>query len=404
MILAMFRVMLLGMLRDRAALAMTFLLPPLVFVIFATVFAGASGEDVRLRLSIADQASTPASRRLVDALLADKELRASRVEAEGLDPAEAVRQLVRAGKADAGLLILADPGAAKTPFLVVTDPTRAIAAPLTEGRVQMAMAQHLPDVMFAKVLKQAQPAYAPLTPRQHAQAAAARKAIEKEAKAGKAGPADESLFTVEEISGAKKGRGTIAYYAGAVTILFALFSAMHAAMSLIEERRAGVSDRIMAGAAGMAPVVNGKFLFLILQGLMQAGAIFLVAQLAYGIPVKSHFVPWLVTSLAASACAGGLALGVVSLSRTRDQAQMFSTFLILVLAAVGGSMVPRFLMPPWLQTLGWFTPHAWAIEAYHAILWRDADWTTLYPAWGVLLGIGLAGLGLAHVMTRLVRR
>jgi ABC-2 type transport system permease protein len=401
MTLAMFRVMFLGMIRDRGALAMTFLLPPLVFVIFATVFAGTSGEDVRLRLAIADEARTVASSRLVQALLGDGELRAEKSEP---GTTEGVRKAVRSGQADVGLVIKGDPGTQATPFLIVTDPTRGIAAPLTEGRVQTAMAQHLPDVMFGKVLEQTLPAYAPLTARQRQQSAAVRDTLEADAKAGKIAPAAPSAFRIEEISGAKKGKGTIVYYAGAVTILFALFSAMHAAMSLIEERRAGVSDRIMVGASGMTPVVMGKFLFLVLQGLLQASAIFLVAQLVYDVPIRNHLGSWLVTTLAAASCAGGLALGVVSLARTRDQAQMISTFLILVLAAVGGSMVPRFLMPPWLQYLGWFTPHAWAIEAYHAVLWRGAAWTTIIPAWGVLFGIGLAGLALAQVTTRLIRR
>ena len=401
MILAMFRVMLLGMLRDRGAMAMTFLLPPLVFVIFATVFAGASGDDVRLKLAIVDTAQTPASRRLEAALLADPNLRAVRVSPANADQ---VRKQVRAGRSDAGLVIQADPGSAEAPFLIISDPTRAIALPLTQGRVQAAMSKHLPDVMLAKTLDQTEPVIGPLNARQQTQADAVVEALRKDATSGRVASNSPQTFEVEEISQTQKGRGTIAYYAGAVTILFALFSAMNAAMSLIEERQAGVADRILAGASGMGPVVNGKFLFLILQGCLQAASIFLVAQIFYGVPVQSHFLSWLITSLSAAICAGGLALGVVALSRTREQAQMFSTFLILVLAAVGGSMVPRFLMPPWLQTLGWFTPHAWAIEAYHSILWRDAPLASLYPAWGVLTGIGLGGLLIAHISTRLLRR
>ena len=45
--------------------------------------------------------------------------------------------------------------------------------------------------------------------------------------------------------------------------------------------------------------------------------------------------------------------------------------LVLVMSAVGGSMVPRFLMPPELQGLGWFTPNTWVLEAYSAVFWQQ---------------------------------
>ena len=401
MMFAMFRVMLLRLLRDRGALAMTFLLPPLVFVIFATVFAGSTGENIKLKLIIADQARTPASGRLVEALLQDGHLRALTADP---NTAKTVRRQVRAGKADAGLIILSDPAGEGTPFLLVTDTTRAMAAPMTQGRIQAALSERLPDVMLEKTLGMVAPVYAPLSDGQKSQAKGIVDKVHDDARAGRAVPAAQDLFATEAISGAGKSRGAITYYAGAVTILFALFSAVNAAMSLIEERRAGVADRILAGAAGMVPALNGKFLFIVLQTVLQACAIFLVAQILYDTQVRSHLLAWLATSVCVGVCAAGMALGVVSLTRSRDQAQLVSTFLILILAAVGGSMVPRFLMPPWLQTLGFFTPHAWAIDAYQALLWRDAEWTSLYPAWGVLVGTGLAGLMLAHVLARLVRR
>ena len=69
---------------------------------------------------------------------------------------------------------------------------------------------------------------------------------------------------------------------------------------------------------------------------------------------------------------------------------MLATFTILILSALGGSMVPRFLMPPWLQSLSWWTPHAWVIDAYQGLLWRDEGAEGLYKAWIVLTLIGLA--------------
>jgi hypothetical protein len=97
MTFAMFRVMALELWRDRGALVMTFLLPPLVFLIFSAVFSGATGEDIKLKLAVADEARTVDSRRLLSAVVADPDLRADDV-ASG----EVVRRLVRSGRADAG--------------------------------------------------------------------------------------------------------------------------------------------------------------------------------------------------------------------------------------------------------------------------------------------------------------
>jgi ABC-2 type transport system permease protein len=59
-------------------------------------------------------------------------------------------------------------------------------------------------------------------------------------------------------------------------------------------------------------------------------------------------------------------------------------------------MVPRVLMPPEIQALGWLTPNTWALEAYSSLFWRGDTVDAMLTPWCVLAGIGLAALVVAH--------
>lgn len=63
-------------------------------------------------------------------------------------------------------------------------------------------------------------------------------------------------------------------------------------------------------------------------------------------------------------------------------------------------MAPRFLMPEVFRDLGWITPHAWAIEAYQAVIWRGEFTSTVIAAWAVMSGLGAGGLAVALMLER----
>jgi ABC-2 type transport system permease protein len=80
------------------------------------------------------------------------------------------------------------------------------------------------------------------------------------------------------------------------------------------------------------------------------------------------------------------------------QAQNLTTILVLILSVVGGSMVPRFFMPPWLRELGWLTPNTWVLEAYSGIFWRGEGLVDLVMPCALLLTVGLFGLAGAQII------
>jgi ABC-2 type transport system permease protein len=105
-------------------------------------------------------------------------------------------------------------------------------------------------------------------------------------------------------------------------------------------------------------------------------------------------------TVALATASAGLMLMLATLCHTTRQSQTVSNVVVLVVSAVGGSMVPRFLMPPWLQHAGWATPNAWALEGYAAALRTGAPWATWGLAASVLAASGVAGWIGARVLSR----
>ncbi|MFG1419018.1 ABC transporter permease [Xanthobacter sp. V0B-10] len=377
--------MALTLLRDRGALVMTFVLPPLLFLLFAAIFSGAGGEAGALRVAAARLTAAPAAGTFLEALAAVPDTTLDLIAGE--DAEAQVEARVREGRADAGLIVRDDPSIATqaAPLVVVADPARAVAGALLAARIQALLTNALPGMALSRVAGQLQVLVGPFTP---VQAERLKAAIAHAPELVAAGGAELMARRAVEGSGPQPA---VAYYAGAIALLFLLFTAVQGAASLVEERRSGVFDRILMSEGGVRALVAGKFAFLVLQGLALSAVLFAVAQLAYGVDVSSHLPGWLAVSAAASAAAAGVALPLAAASHTRQQAQTLSTFVVLLLSAVGGSMAPRFLMPQWLQRLGDLTPTAWGIEAYQDVLWRGAPMEALLPALGVLLATGLGG-------------
>ncbi|MFC1581245.1 ABC transporter permease, partial [Thermodesulfobacteriota bacterium] len=77
---------------------------------------------------------------------------------------------------------------------------------------------------------------------------------------------------------------------------------------------------------------------------------------------------------------------VASIGRTEAQVNGLSVLLAITLSALGGMMVPAFVMPGFMKTLSQFTPHAWALAGYHDVIIRGLGVRHVLGEVGVLFG------------------
>lgn len=182
--------------------------------------------------------------------------------------------------------------------------------------------------------------------------------------------------------------------------LFIFLNGMLAGIPLVEARRLGVTRRMLSTPTGVGPQLLGVGLGRWGLGLIQAGILLGLGVGVFGVGV-GHWPTALVLVLlwCALAAAVGMLLGAVS--RTPDQVVALSVPLGIGMGMLGGAMWPLSVVPPFMRTVGHLTPHAWAIDAWGAIVNDGARFGDVAAELGVLAAV-TAVLGTLSVL--LLRR
>jgi ABC-2 type transport system permease protein len=171
----------------------------------------------------------------------------------------------------------------------------------------------------------------------------------------------------------------------AYTIFGVFFIVLTLASSFLQEKKDGTFQRILAAPLSKTALLIGKLLPYYLVNLIQIAMMFCIGVVVFG--MKLGYLPALVVvSLALAAAANGLGLLVAALGKTEPQVNGLSVLLAITLSALGGMMVPTFIMPNLMKTLSLCTPHAWALAGYHDIIIRGLGMKDVLTEMFVLLG------------------
>ncbi len=175
------------------------------------------------------------------------------------------------------------------------------------------------------------------------------------------------------------------------TVMFMFFIVTVISTSVFKERTSGALRRVRATPASRIAIVIGKTLPFFGINFLQAVIMFTVARLAFGMDLVNIPALLLITA-GLSLAATGMGSMITSLVRTEAQAGSLGILLVLVLAAMSGSMIPRFVMPEAMQTIGYIAPQSWGLTAYQDVLVRGMGIGEIALETAVLLGFGVVFL------------
>lgn len=170
-------------------------------------------------------------------------------------------------------------------------------------------------------------------------------------------------------------------------LVFGMFFVMSAVSGLwLVERDNGVMARLRSFGVPDHAILLSKILPYLgvnaLQAaLMLAVGVWLMPLLgADALQLGGIHWPALLLVLASiSAAAVGLAILVACLVRTQAQAGAVVPIVNVLMAAIGGIMVPKFVMPSFMQQLAELSPMNWGLEGLLTVLLRDGDASAVLP-------------------------
>jgi ABC-2 type transport system permease protein len=182
--------------------------------------------------------------------------------------------------------------------------------------------------------------------------------------------------------------GLIQAVAG-TAILMLLFSVAGVGTSILEEKENGTINRLLYSPLKASTILYGKMLFAFFISILQLTTMFLFAWLILNMDLSVN-IPALILMIMATAFAvSSLGIFLAAIARTRQQAQNLSTIIILIMSAIGGSMIPLFIMPSILQKIALLSVNYWGIQGFYDLFWRTLPLEAILPKILILISIGI---------------
>ncbi|HEY7885685.1 MAG TPA: ABC transporter permease [Cellvibrionaceae bacterium] len=190
-------------------------------------------------------------------------------------------------------------------------------------------------------------------------------------------------------------------------LIFAMFFiAIPLSTTVIQERSQRTLMRLQTLGASLGVIYLAKLapygLINLLQLLLMLllGAFLLPLLGARGLSLAVNLPALLVMGICTSVAALTLASLIATLARTVEQATVVSGGLNILLAALGGIMIPAFIMPPAMQTISQLSPMSWALAGFLEVLVRGGGITDIAAHCFRLLLLSLILATLAAVILK----
>jgi ABC-2 type transport system permease protein len=182
---------------------------------------------------------------------------------------------------------------------------------------------------------------------------------------------------------------SMAHAFAGMCVQFILFMGIDAGMVVLAQRRTGLWKRLEAAPLSRYVLIGSRSASSAIIAMIIMLTVFGFARVVFGVHIDGSFLGFLGVCAAFAIMTATFGLLIAVLGRTPEATRGIAILVTLVLVMLGGSWVPAFLFPAWLQKASFAVPTRWAVDGLDGTVWRGIGLDAARWPIGALLGFAV---------------
>ena len=215
----------------------------------------------------------------------------------------------------------------------------------------------------------------------------------------------QAFSSIANIPGFAQVTGTDSYltfFTAAVIIQTVISSAMQSGMGMVTDIESGYMDKMRVAPIHRSSILMGKMLsdgtrIVIQTAVIIALGFAMGVTIAMGIP---GLLMLFVIAMAFGIAWSGISTFIGLATKNSESTLMISLLTTFPLLFLSSAVMPKFLLPSWVQTVATYNPMSYIADALRGLIIPGFDWTILFYGLLTILIVGVLSLSATTSMFR----
>ena len=208
------------------------------------------------------------------------------------------------------------------------------------------------------------------------------------------------LVTMTSLVGDESSNWGLIQAVAGTAILMLLFSVSSIGQSMLEEKENGVLKKLLQSPVKPFEIMMSKMLTATIISVFQLTVMFIFSWLAFSLDIFMDIPALIIMILFTAIACSSFGVLLSAIVTTKKQADSLGTIIILFMSAVGGSMIPLYIMPSFMQDAAVISVNYWSIQGFYDIFWRKTGIESIMENILVLGGITIVVLAVSGYFFR----